>query len=248
MKMLNKIIGSSIAIAAVLAFSASTTQAQNLVNGGFEGVGAVNTGNGWTVNPVTLTSGPGGTSGVDQGWATFGGGAGGTASQSSAAALSGTYSLLETVMPGNGWNPAGAYQIISGITPGQKYTFNIWAMTDTANDAYASTAGILVQLGFETAALGGADSVENPGGTVGISGALPSTMGVWQEYSVSATAPAGETTAIVYAMFQDNSTATAMEDLYLDNAVLSVVPEPSSLALLGMGLGLPFYFWRRRNS
>jgi len=247
MKMLNKIIGSSIAIAAVFAFSASTTQAQNLVNGGIEGVGAVNTGNGWTVNPVTLTSGPGGTSGVDQGWATFGGDAGATASQSSAAALSGTYSLLETVMPGNNWGPAGAYQIISGITPGQKYTFNIWAMTDTANDAYAAGAGFLVQLGFETSALGGISTVENPGNNVGISGALPSTQGVWTEYTVSATAPAGYTDAIVYAMFQDNATATAKEDLYLDNAVLSV-PEPSTLALLGMGLGLPFYFWRRRNS
>jgi hypothetical protein len=37
--------------------------------------------------------------------------------------------------------------------------------------------------------------------------------------------------------------------MYFDDASLTtLVPEPSSLALWGMGLGLPFYFWRRRNS
>ena len=246
MKMYPKVIGSVVGMAVALALSASTAQAQNLVNGGFEGVGAVNTGNGWTVNPITLTSGPGGASGVDQGWATFGGDAGATASQSSVAALSGTYSLLETVNAGNNWGPAGAYQIISGITPGQKYTFDVWAMTDTANDAYAAGAGFLVQLGFENSALGGISTVENPGNNVGISAALPSSLGVWQQYSVSATAPAGYTDAIVYLMFQDNGTATATENLYIDNAVLAV-PEPATIALLGMGLALPLYLIRRRK-
>ena len=37
--------------------------------------------------------------------------------------------------------------------------------------------------------------------------------------------------------------------MYFDDASLTTsVPEPLSLALLGMGLGLPFHFWRRRNS
>lgn len=241
--MFPKIITGAIVVAACFALSSSNTLAQTLVNGGFEGVGAVNTGNGWTVNPISLTSGPGGASGVDQGWATFGGDAGATASQSSVAALSGSYSLLETVMPGNNWGPAGAYQIISGITPGQTYTFNVYGMTDTANDAYASTAGVLVQLGFYTPDLSSVSSVENPGATVGISGALPSTQGVWQQYSVTATAPAGFSDAVVYLMFQDNATATAQENLYFDNA--SVVPEPATLALLA--LGLPLFFMRRRK-
>ncbi len=245
MKMFPKIIGGAVGMAAVLALSVSTTQAQTLVNGGFEGVGAVNTGNGWTVNPITLTSGPSGGSGVDQGWATFPGAS--SISQSSAQAMSGSYSLLETALVGNNWNPAGAYQIISGITPGVTYTFNIWALTDTANDAYAATGGILVQLGFENAALSGANSVENPGNTVGINAALPSTQNVWTQYSVSATAPAGCVNAIVYAMFQDNGSTLATENLYFDNASITLVPEPTSLALLAMGLGLPFFFIRRRK-
>ena len=68
MKKSSKTIGIGIGVVAALAISASTTQAQNLlVNGSFENAG------GFTANPITTTSGPGATTGVDLGWATFGG-------------------------------------------------------------------------------------------------------------------------------------------------------------------------------
>jgi hypothetical protein len=237
MKM-NKIVGSSIGVAAALALSASSVQAQNLVDPGFE-------------NPFQTTANPITVAGVNQGWALFNGA--GSAGQSDMSASidsphSGTEALLETANVGNNWNPAGAYQVITGITPGDTYTFSVWALTDTANDAYASTAGLLVQLGFETAALGGADSVQNPGNTVGISGALPAEN-TWAQYSVTATAPAGETDAIVYLMFQDNNGATVTEDAFYDDATLvQAVPEPTTLAIAGMGLASSFFLIRRRKS
>ncbi len=237
--MLHNILGCSSVAAAVLVISASTTQAQSLVNASFDTSPA-----GFTANPITVA-------GVDQGWATFnndGTAAWSDMSSSAYSPLSGPGALLETVSPGNNWGPAGAYQVISGITPGQKYTFNIWALTDTANDFYATTNGVLVQLGFETAALGGASSVENPGNTVGLSLALPSQQGVWTEYSVSATAPAGYTDAIVYAMFQDNATATSLENLYFDQASIVAAPEPTTIALAGLGGAAAFAMIRRRKS
>ena len=237
--MFHKILGCS--TAAALIISTSTTQAQNLINPGFETTPA-----GFTANPITVA-------GVNQGWATFGGDAGATAGWSDMGGstyspMSGSGALLETVQPGNNWGPAGAYQIITGITPGQSYTYSIWGLTDTANDVYASTAGVLIQLGFETAALGGASSVENPGNTVGLSLALPSTQGVWTKYSVTATAPAGFTDAIVYTMFQDNATATSTENLYFDNGLLVPAPEPTTLALAGFGGAAALAMIRRRKS
>jgi hypothetical protein len=240
MKKFSKIIGSGIGVAAALVISASITQAQTIVDPNFAGPG--------TANPITVA-------GVDQGWATFNNGGTAALGNDMSASLyyplgypTVTTAMLETAGPGNGWSPAGAYQIISGITPGQTYTFSVWALTDTANDGYAATAGVLVQLGFETAALGGASSVENPGNTVGIDGALPAVQGVWTEYSVSATAPAGYTDAIMYCMFQDNNSATLTENLYWDGAHIAPAPEPSTLALVSMGLAVPFYFIRRRKA
>jgi PEP-CTERM motif len=243
MKMFNKILVCS-SVVATLAFSVSTIQAQNLVNGDFDTYPANGYPAGFTPDPITVA-------GVDQGWATFnnqGTAAPDDMGNSLYSPLSGTGTMLETVQVGNNWNPAGTYQIISGITPGQQYTFHIWGLTDTANQPYAATAGVLVQLGFETAALGGASSVENPGGTVGLDFALPSSMGVWTEYTVSATAPAGYTDAIVYAMFQDNSHATSIENLYFDNASIVPTPEPTTLALAGLGGAAALAMIRRRKS
>jgi hypothetical protein len=241
-KLLYKIMAGSMGVTAAFATSAN---AQTLVDPNFAGPG--------TPNPITLTSGPGGTSGVNQGWATFNNSGTATLGDNMGSSIYSPYNgaataLLETAGPGGSWAPAGAYQIISGITPGDKYTFNVWYLTDTVNDAYAATAGVLIQLGFETPTLGGATSVENPNNTVGIDNPLPA-IGVWTEGTVSATAPAGCSDAIVYCMFQQNggAPATSLENLYWDDA--TIVPEPAGLALLGMGLAaVPFYFRRQRKS
>jgi hypothetical protein len=117
MKKLSKIIGTGIGVVAALVMSASIAQAQNiLVNGNF-GIGftadgtppTLNTG-GYTINPITTTSGPGGTSGVGQGWATFGANPDDMTSAYSAPE-SGGYALLAQNAPGNNWNPQGAYQV-----------------------------------------------------------------------------------------------------------------------------------------
>lgn len=241
MKMLSKIIGGSVAIAAVLAFSASTVQAQNLlVDPNFNGP--------FTPNPITLTSGPGATPGVNQGWALFD-----SANQNDMSSVSGspygtaTYAMNETLAAGNNWETPGAYQIVTGITPGQSYTLSVEAWTDTG----FIWVGGLVQLGFETPALGGATTVENPGNTLGITANVP--IGTWTQYSVTATAPAGCSDAIVYLMSQDYNNITynepipTGEEVFYDNAVLTPTPEPSTLALLAMGLGMPFYFLRRKS-
>ncbi|MGB8369162.1 MAG: PEP-CTERM sorting domain-containing protein [Verrucomicrobiia bacterium] len=256
MKMLNKIIGTSIAVAAALAFSESTTQAQPnlLVNGGFENPA------GFTANPITLTSGPGGSSGVNQGWATYNTSGQSDMSSSSDSPYDGSYVLQLVSNPGQDYNPSGAYQVVSGITPGTLYTFGVWALTDTGasvNNNYATP--LLMSMDFETAdpsatPLG---SVEIPwgwyppyyseSGGPALDAALPAND-QWVYYSIQGTAPVGAVDAVVYLQFMENG-GTTVDNLYFDDASLTApVPEPSSLALLSMGLAVPFYFIRRRKS
>jgi hypothetical protein len=243
MKKSSKIFGSSIAVAVALIASASSTQAAaTLVNPGFESA------TGFTGNPIGL-------SGENQGWATFG------SSQSDMSAsfdspLAGGFSLLAVNGLGNNWNPQGAYQIVSGVTPGQTYTFSSYFLTDTGT-AYATPVALQLGFGnFTGTSFNDLGSVEGGAGnnvTWGFngptahpdgSGAIP-TIDTWYQGSVSATAPAGATDAVVYLFFMDGNQTTT-ENVYFDQTSLTVAPEPSTLALLGIGLAAPFFLRRRK--
>jgi hypothetical protein len=97
---------------------------------------------------------------------------------------------------------------------------------------------------FQLSFLGPTGTLGDLGGGVGGWNTTPGTA-TWGYNSVSATAPAGTAYIEVYTMFMDNA-QTAAENVYFDNMSLTVVPEPSSLALLGLGV-MSTLIWRRRQ-
>ncbi len=244
--MSHKIIGCS-AVAAALALTSA--QAQNLlVNGSFENAG------GFTANPITTTSVlPGGTTGVDQGWATFGG----AQSDMSSAASSpedGSYALLAQNAPGNIWNPQGAYQIVDGITAGVTYNLSSYYLIDSSSGntgtygtPFAEQINFGNLVGGTWTTVGGATATFGFGNAGPTDGAAP-TLNTWYLETGSLTAPVGASEAEVYMFFMDNG-QTTVDQMYIDNASLTVaVPEPTTLALAGLGGMSLLSLIRRRNS
>jgi hypothetical protein len=234
MNMLQKIVGGGIAVAAMLAFTTPTAQAQNLlVNGDFENAG------GFTANPITVGT-------VNSGWALFGAAARTDMSSAVAYPQSGSFALIEQNAPGNNWNPAGAYQIVSGVSAGQTYSFGGFYLADTAMTGTFGTP-VCFQITFDDAALNNLGTVEaGPGNGVGGFSYSAATLDNWYSGSVMATAPAGTAYAVVYAMFMSNG-QTATDSIYFDNMSLVAAPEPTSFVLVGAGL-LGLRLLRRRNS
>lgn len=203
-----------------------------MVNPGFEDP------QGFTAYPVTLASGPGGTSGVDQGWALFGAASRSDMSNSVDGPFAGSYSLLVQNTPGNNWNPAGAYQIISGAMPGIVYTFSCSFLTDTGT-AYGTPVELAI--GFQDA---NPDDPFLGAGLVGNWQVIPDNHS-WYQGSVTATAPPGAVNVAVFVLFMDNG-QTSTENVYFDNAAIPTIPEPSGPALVGVGLAVSACRTRRR--
>lgn len=184
-----------------------------------------------TPNPAT---------GYGQGWAMFNGSA-----FSQTVAESGTWSIAD--VGGGGYTVPGAYQQFAALA-GQQFTLSGYGLTTAAlnNDG---TFGALQITYFS-----GPNGTGNNLGTVETSpgNALASaqinynsTVGTWIPLSVTATAPAGAQSMQAFTITIDASAAP----IYFDNLTLTAtaVPEPSILALSGMGgLGL-FSLLRRRN-
>jgi hypothetical protein len=235
-KLLYKILASSVGATAAFAVSA---QAQNLlVNGDFENAG------GFTANPVTPA-------GVNAGWAPYGPAAAQSdMSSSSDSPESGSYALIETQAAGGSWSVPGAYQIvqpIGGILAGATYIMSGFYLSD-ANPLGNVDAG--VQLGFRGAWNGTAfpqlgTDANLPGYWVGIPTA---NNNEWIPFSISEVAPAGAVNIISYVQMGNGGGGPAT-DLYYDNiSVTQAVPEPTTLALAGLGGAAALSLIRRRKS
>ena len=233
MKTILGTIGSATCLAAVLALTASTTQAQNLlVDPGFEsGVAGQS-------NPIPVPGGVGG------GWAVFNG-----ATYSTAHPETGTWSMQEMQGVGQAWNFMAPYQVLGGVSAGQVYTLSADYMTPTGiSQAPGGYVPAVIQLTFLNAAGADIGTVETGGVGAKAVQYTPAGINTWFQGTVSATAPANAAYVAPYLAFMENGSQTAADTLFWDNDILtaSVVPEPGSLALLALGL-MSTLIWRRRQ-
>lgn len=167
-------------------------------------------------------------------WEGFSGGATATAANSMAQARTGAQSLeLSILTTPNSF--AGAFQDVTGLTPGTEYMLSGWHLAPAA-----FAAGTELRVEWRNA---GSDMeiTRTPNLT-------PVPTDAWSLFSLTATVPDGADTARVVYAIQTFSGGGADENVvYVDDVSFDIVPEPSSAVLLAAAGGLALLARRRRG-
>jgi PEP-CTERM motif len=169
-------------------------------------------------------------------WSTFNG-----AAFSTAEARTGTFSMAD---PAGGF--PGSFETFASA-PGLQYDLTGFGFIPTA-----LTGGDgQLQITFFSGANGTGSNLGTVATTPGnaqLSNLITpsSPTGVWISLDTGiAQAPAGAQSLQVFTL---GANAVGSSVFFDDLSLVQVVPEPSTLALAGMALGIPFYFLRRRTA
>lgn len=200
-----------------LSLAASAVAANLVVNGGFE-------------DPVTSDGPP-----FVGFWEAFNGGAGSSAANSGALPRTGAQSLgLSIVNTDNTF--AGAFQDVTGLLPGIEYTLSGWHVS--ISNPLDLTAEVRIEW---RNSVSNTEISRTPNQT-------PIPPVVYGPFSLTAAVPVGADTArMVYAIQTFSGGPSNNGTVYVDDVSFEVVPEPSSLILLGVG-GLALVTMRRRRA
>lgn len=201
----------------LVAAAATQAQAQNLlVNAGFE-------------DPITTDGPP-----FIGFWEGFNAGAGSGAGNDATMPRTGAqHANLNITGVDNSF--AGVFQDVGGLVAGQTGTFSVWHKTPSN----PLDIGVEVRIEWR-------DSVNN----VEIArtpNATPVPGSEYSLFSLAADVPAGADTArLTYAIQSFGPEPTNTGIVYLDDASFTIVPEPASIALVGLA-GLAGVTKRRRS-
>ncbi|MFO1511641.1 MAG: PEP-CTERM sorting domain-containing protein [Verrucomicrobiota bacterium] len=201
----------------LLSLTTSTFAANLLVNSGFE-------------DPITYDGAP-----FVGSWEGFNGG-GATAANSTLFPRTGAQSLGLSI--NNTVNTfAGAFQDVPGLAPGMSFSLDGWHAT-TSNPL---SLGVEIRIEWR-------NSISNS--EVSRTANLTPVPGAsYLAFNLSGLVPAGADTArVVYAIQSFSTSPLGNGTVYVDDmSFTTVVPEPTSMALLGLG-GLALAVARRRKA